>query len=656
MSTAVSPAAEHEPANHVPGREPLVLALGGLLIVALTVAAALLLWRAREDSLATWRLYMENFSATAAEHASQTLRSADYALGSIVDYVQAQGVDSEQRLREVAGTRPVFDFIRERAAELPLLDVATIVALDGEVLNFSRSFPAPALNLADRDYHQAHLADPSLTLFVSAPVKNRASGRWTFYLARKIRTPAGRTVGLALAGIQSSYFERFYRSLKLGEGDSAILLLHSDGTLLARHPPRPDALGTSYREAPSMRALAQARAEGGKAATVVVDAPHVFDPGDTQRRLAAAHAVEDFPLAISITTGEHLMLGPWRQTAWLCALGVLLLDAAIAGMTIQLHWLLRRRRAALRQLDAARTAAEAAAAEKSRFLANLSHEVRTPLHGLLGMAQRLLESPLQPAQRQQAQIIERTGRMVLDAIDEVLDFSHAAGAAAGQPALEPVPVDLARLGRDCIALFEPQARLKGLVLHLEVDDGRRGTLVSADPLRLSQVVNLLLSNAVKFTPAGSVTLRIAHAGAGLWRLSVHDTGIGLTQRQREALFEPQAPDGGPAPADGAAAQAECRNGLGLATVQRLVLLLGGTLNARGTPGQGSEFWCELPLESLQTPAPNPKGVWQLMPHLVDVNSSPAPALAPVARTVLEMNWDKDSADARAKRDVLRVLE
>ncbi|WP_066339439.1 sensor histidine kinase [Azohydromonas lata] len=593
MSTAVSPATEHDTPLHGSRREPMVLAFGALLIVALTVAAALVLWRAREDSLDTWRLYMENFSATAAEHASQTLRSADYALGSVVDHVQSLGVDSPERLREVARTRPVFEFIRERAAELPLLDVAAIVALDGEVLNFSRTFPAPAINLADRDYLQAHLSDPALTLFVSSPVKNRGTGRWTFYLARKIRTPAGQTIGLALAGIQSSYFERFYRSINLSEDDTAILLLRSDGTLLARHPPRPQALGQSYREAPSMRALTQARAEGRSAATVQTSAPRTIDPSDTLPRMVTAHGVEGFPLAVSITTREQLMLAPWRRTAWLCALGVLLLDAAIAGMTIKLYLLLRRRHAALRQLDAARAAAEAAAAEKSRFLANLSHEVRTPLHGLLGMAQRMLQSPLQPAQRQQAQIIERTGRLVLGSIDEVLDFSHA---AAGQPALEPVPVDLARLGRDCIALFEPQARLKGVVLHLDMDDGGRGSLVSADPLRLSQVVNLLLSNAVKFTSAGGVTLRIAHTGAGLWRLSVHDTGTGLTRRQHETLFEPNAPDGAAPRSD--AALGEPRSTLGLSTVQSLVLLLGGTVHARSTPGQGSEFWCELPLESL----------------------------------------------------------
>ncbi|WP_198320972.1 sensor histidine kinase [Azohydromonas aeria] len=588
MSIAVPPGAPRAPLLTELCREALVLAFGAFLIVALSAAAALMLWRSREDALSTWRLYLQNFSATAAEHAAQSLRTADYALGAIVDRVQAQGVDSEQRLRELARSRATFELIRERAAEIALLDVTTLVALDGEVLNFSRSFPPPAINLADRDYVKAHLADPDLALFVSAPVRNRGTGRWTFYLARKIRAPSGQPIGLALAGIQSSYFEHFYRGINLSEADTAILLIKTDGTLMARHPPRPEALGTSYRNAPSMRALAEAMAQGRKSATVRTDAPRTLDPADTLPRVAAAHLVDGFPLALSVTTREQLMLAGWRETAWLTALGVLLLDAVIAAGTLYIHRLLRRRRAALAQLDAARAATEAAADAKSRFLAQLSQEVRTPLQGLQGLARRLLESPLQPAQRLQAQVIERSGRMLLDTIDEALDFTKS--VSAGPQALEHACVDLADLGQDCIGLFEPQAHVKGLSLRLEVEAEGGGTQVLADPLRLSQLLNHLLSNAVKFTPAGSVTLRIARRAPGRWRFSVRDTGVGLTPRQREHLFKPFAAD------DGAAAPDAQRAGLGLAAVQRLVHLLGGTLDARGTPGQGSEFWCELPLK------------------------------------------------------------
>ena len=586
MSPAVPPATPPAPLLTEPRREALVLAVGAFLIVALTAAAVLMLWRSREDSLVTWQRYMKNFSATAAEHAALTMRTGDYVLGRIVDRMHSLGVDNEAALRRVARTRAMYEFLGERTDELPLLDTTTIVALDGEVLSFSASFPPPALNLADRDYHQAHLADPALPFYISAPVRHPATGRWTFYLSRKIRAPSGQTIGLAVASIQSGYFERFYRSINLSDSDTAMLLMRSDGTLLARYPPRSDALGTSYLDAPAMRALAEAQAQGRNSAIVTTEAPHVSEPNDVQRRMAAAHAVDGAPLVVSVTARESLMLGQWQQTAWLCGVGVLLLDVAIAAMTLYIHRLLRRRRTALLQLDAARAAAEAAGGVKSRFLANLSQEVRTPLQGLLGMAQRLLESPLQPGQRQQVQIIERAGRQLLGVIDEVLDFSSV---AAGQLALEPVNVDLVRLARDCVALFEPQAHFKGLALHLELDANVQDAQVRSDPLRLSQVLTHLLSNAVKYTPAGSVTLRVARSSSQRWLFSVRDTGIGLTPQQREHLFEPFTSAGE------AGAQRHGSAGLGLATVQRLVQLLGGTLDARGTPGQGSEFWCELPL-------------------------------------------------------------
>ncbi|NML14344.1 sensor histidine kinase [Azohydromonas caseinilytica] len=596
MSTAVPPAApERAPFLTEPRREALVLAFGAFLILVLTAAAVLMLWRSREDSLATWRLYMKNFSATAAEHAALTMRTGDYVLGRIVDHVHSLGVDSEAALRQTARTRSMHEFLSERTDELPLLEMTTIVALDGEVLNFSSSFPAPAMNLADRDFHQAHLADPALTFYISAPVRNRATGRWTFYLARKIRAPSGQTIGVALAGIQSGYFERFYRSINLSDSETAMLLLRNDGTLLARYPLRPDALGMSYRDAPAMRALAAAQAQGRNEAIVTTEAPRISDPTDTQRRIAASHAVDGAPLVVSVTARESLMLGHWQQTAWLCGIGVLLLDVAIAALTLYIHSLLRRRRTALLQLDAARAAAEAAGGVKSRFLANLSQEVRTPLQGLLGMARRLLESPLQPGQRQQVQIIERSGRQLLGVIDEVLDFSNV---AAGQLELEPVNVDLGRLARDCVALFEPQAHFKGLALRLELDANTQDAQVRSDPLRLSQVLNHLLSNAVKYTPAGSVTLRVARISSQRWLFSVRDTGIGLTAQQREHLFEPFTGEAGPRRHGSA--------GLGLATVQRVVQLLGGTLDARGTPGQGSEFWCELPLPPAEPEGPTAK--------------------------------------------------
>ncbi|WP_051244717.1 hybrid sensor histidine kinase/response regulator [Azohydromonas australica] len=573
-------------------REGWVLLGGALVILLFTAAAVLMLWLGRQESLQTWRLYLGNFSATAAEHAAQTFRTVDFVLARVVDRLQAGAL--RDGLLPALGTRPMHEFLRERVDEVAVLDGIAIVGMDGRPLNGSGTFPPPDVNLSDRDYFRAHAADPALQVFVSAPSRNRVSGRWTFFVSRKLRAPSGQMVGLAVAGVELEYFERFYRSINLSESDNVILLLRRDGTLLARYPVQAEALGRSYAKAPSMLALAEAMAQGRTGATSYTSAPRVMNPADTRARMTAAHAVADFPLAVSITTTEAFMLRDWHELARHVGAGVLAADLLIAALALWIHRLLRRRRAALLQLDAAREAAEAASRVKSQFLANMSHEIRTPLHGMLGMAQRLLQAPLPPSQRQQAELIERSGQLLLGVIDDVRDFSRI---EAGRLELERMPFDLVRLARDAVLLFELQARAKGLALRLVVEPPTPQAWLLGDPLRISQVLNNLLSNAVKFTPAGGVELRLSAQEGARWRVAVRDTGIGLDEAERRRIFEPFMQ------ADSSTTRRFGGSGLGLAIVRSLVHLHGGELRVDSEPGRGSEFWFVLELPPAAPPAP-----------------------------------------------------
>jgi PAS domain S-box-containing protein len=248
------------------------------------------------------------------------------------------------------------------------------------------------------------------------------------------------------------------------------------------------------------------------------------------------------------------------------------------------------------QLMEAQSRAEAANVAKSAFLANMSHEIRTPLHGMLGMAQRLLEAPLPPAQREQAQVIERSGQLLLGVIDDVLDFSRI---EAGRLELEQLPFDLVQLARDAVALFEPKAHVKGLSLRLVLETGDAQAWLLGDPLRLSQILNNLLSNAVKFTAAGSVVLRLSALEDGHWRVAVRDTGIGLSTADRHRIFEPFMQ------ADSSTTRRFGGTGLGLAIVNSLVQLHGGKLGVESEPGRGTEFWFELKLPTASAPRQEP---------------------------------------------------
>jgi PAS domain S-box-containing protein len=240
----------------------------------------------------------------------------------------------------------------------------------------------------------------------------------------------------------------------------------------------------------------------------------------------------------------------------------------------------------------ARRAAERANAQKSDFLAFVSHEVRTPLNGVLGTLSLLLDTPLDAEQRAYAETARRSGETLLWTVNELLDLSRI---EAGQLELEEIAFDPGQPLREVLALQAAAAADKGLRLTGTVDAALPPRLLG-DPRRLRQVLMNLADNAIKFTASGAVEIRMEKAG-GRIEVTVRDTGPGISPALRKRLFRRfQQADAGTARRHGG-------SGLGLMICRRLVELMGGEIGVESEPGQGSVFRFHLPLRPAPADAP-----------------------------------------------------
>ncbi|HYD46301.1 MAG TPA: ATP-binding protein [Phenylobacterium sp.] len=327
---------------------------------------------------------------------------------------------------------------------------------------------------------------------------------------------------------------------------------------------------------------------GGDMFAVLARLPGAHGPAVTKGvRAVLAGKAESFTRAYQARSGEW-----YRMTAARFAgegpVRCVLITQSIADLKVSE----KRLREANASLKKARDVADAANAAKSAFLATMSHEIRTPLNGVLGMAQAMANDDLPQTQRERLSVIRKSGETLLVLLNDLLDLSRI---ESGRMELEDGVIDIAALVDGVQATFQALAEAKDVALEATVAPAAEG-FWRGDPTRVRQILSNLVSNAVKFTSEGRVSIAVDATRKGLL-LTVADTGPGVPADRLPLLFDKFVQ------ADASTTRRHGGSGLGLAICKELAVLMGGDVEARSVVGEGSTFTLRLPVERAAAPAP-----------------------------------------------------
>jgi len=510
-----------------------LVAISGCMIVVVMVAVALNLLDLRAVTLKAARQNVNVLGIAIAEQTSRSFQAVNLILQAEQHDIAAARITTPAAFTSELATKATYDSLRHALDGLPQASAFTIIGADGKLVNFSRHWPIPPTDLSDRDYFRYLSTHDVKTAIITQPLRNRADGAWTNYVALRVDSPSGQFLGLLLGAIDLHYFDNFYQTLSAGTGLN-IFLLRDDGSLLASFPAS-GKIGQTVIPADSVwhKILA-----GGKSDTY--EAAGLLSSGD---RLISEHPLPDYPLVVDVSYSKSAVLADWRLHA------LLVVTAAVA---IQLCFLLLLR-AVVKQFErleqsqsslARQNTALVEAESQVRYLAH--HDELTKLVNRRNF-RRLLEIAIQSAAREGRGVAV----MYLD-LDRFKQVNDTWGHGIGDRLLVQVAErlrgeiglgdTLARTGGDEFAIIQPMiegtadaARLAETLLckiaePFEIEGVHCRVALSAGiaiyPMQASNASDLLRN-------ADTALYRAKAEGRGRYR--VFDAAMDLRQQELFAL-------------------------------------------------------------------------------------------------------------------------
>ena len=592
------------------GRPVMARFVGVAVLVSLVVLVLVgyLLWHERG-------LYDARNLKT-ADHAAEI---ADAAISSAVDRVDLLLRSLEPRVLETLAAEPSASaerlqrLLSEHARLLPGLETVGLIDSKGRGRADSAGLIG-GMDLSDREYFQraSALTDPQ-AMFVSSVVESRASGLPVIAFARPVRHWDGSLAAVLVASTRSEFFMPMLRSASSAPGHAATLRSAGDYALIARQPMSAQVQLGTRELTPGFQEQVARQPQSGHYFTV-----SMFDGAP---RANAYRRLDRYPFIVTVGVDRQEHLADWRRFAWMLSLPTLVLLSIIAVTTRLIYRSSQRRATVLVALraEAARAAAlldertrlleertelleertkllvqaEASSRAKTAFLANINHEVRTPMNAIAGMSALLRSHGVNEQQARWIRAIERATRQLLRLFDDTLTVSDHTGHPIR---LQAVDFAVSELSQALHHDTDEAAHAKGL--DLLIDLGALPRRLHGDVGRLSQALQHYLNNAVKFTDRGGVALEAEvlerHDPDLLLRFTVRDTGMGIGSEEQSRLFRLFEQG------DGSSTRRHGGTGIGLWVVRLLADAMGGEVGVRSEPGQGSEFWLTVRLKVAST--------------------------------------------------------